>query len=947
LHTPLYHIFFPTGYDSLASFASVHLPDIMVEVKRETGVGFKDEPNIVIYPSPDQLYESNIGLYEKQVQTFPTINLKGNRVVVAFNGSWAQFRLQLKEAWVRLCWEQQFKNDLEEQLTNRKQTIPAWFKSGSIQYYTYGWRIADESRLKQLFKQHPDRFESLIKDDESLSGQAFSYFLSQQYRDDATKQIIFQMRQGKSLARAARLVTKRRLDTLQSECVNFYSKRFPVGSADKPSSADTLKPFLEKTYKGKLFTLNFNYDSSHVYFVIASQNKRAMYTSLVRDLGKPKQKLKPFAHYDMPPWLDHFAQDPYPIIQWKGKGGGFDLTMPVKGKMLLQQYDGKRRLMDTRTLYGVDGVNTIQEWQRSYLLSAYRKGRSDIVQYDPQRLRYHTLTSDPSDHTELAVSEQNAEIAYRSGYPADSLYHVDSVAKPYGIYTKSIQEDPKIVAKAKDQLIAKDSAYITVHDPEYKAGQLYVSSTASGKVEEVKADSYSLIPRADGNLLTPWLADYMANQKEKDSIAHLLRNIKEQDVSVLKKILTPGDTKAAADLHEDGIRRAVAYTAKKVRPYILQLYSSYFSAQINNDYYINRYQPFQAYLATFKFPEVGAMAQGGFSDLFGNHHFNIGYRMPAGTEGSDFFVRYENTARKLDWHLLFFRKVESLQPDAQRDWKDARGNPYPQSAKVKTHYYELGFHYPLAYDWSLDFTTAARRDRTIFLATDRYSLTYEALQAWWSISSLSLSINKLQPTIPFLYKGYEAKAMLDFMASTGKASTILYGTQVNVAYHLPIIKDITLVARAQAGYSGGQSKILYNFGGMDNNIVPRVDTSVRFGQDAPYAFQTIVTPFRGYAQNSIYGSRYGLLNIDVYFPLFRTLIPLQTSFGALNSLQLGLFTDVAVTGRKEQNVSMTSSLTSYGVSARTMLAGYPLRFDIAWPGNFNEKPVWYLSLVIK
>ncbi len=107
-------------------------------------------------------------------------------------------------------------------------------------------------------------------------------------------------------------------------------------------------------------------------------------------------------------------------------------------------------------------------------------------------------------------------------------------------------------------------------------------------------------------------------------------------------------------------------------------------------------------------------------------------------------------------------------------------------AKVKTHYYELGFHYPLHYDWSLDFTTAARRDRTIFLATEKYSLNYEALQSWWSISSVSLGVHKLHPQIvPFLYKGWEGKLLLDGMASTGKNSTLLYGTQMKLAWHQP------------------------------------------------------------------------------------------------------------------------------------------------------------------
>ncbi len=208
-----------------------------------------------------------------------------------------------------------------------------------------------------------------------------------------------------------------------------------------------------------------------------------------------------------------------------------------------------------------------------------------------------------------------------------------------------------------------------------KGDEITIEHTRQGVVQK---DTFvitqaQLLPSQPVNI-SPWLQDYLKNKKRKDSIDGLDHKRQDkEEVSVLENILTPGNIKAAAQLQRDSIRRALAYTPKKVNPYILQLHSAYFSAQINNDYYINRYQPFQAYLGTFKFPGVGAMAQGGFSDLFENHHFNIGYRLPAGSDGSDFFVRYENTARKLDWHVLFFRKVESLEPDPQRDWKDNRG----------------------------------------------------------------------------------------------------------------------------------------------------------------------------------------------------------------------------------------------------------------------------------
>jgi hypothetical protein len=83
-----------------------------------------------------------------------------------------------------------------------------------------------------------------------------------------------------------------------------------------------------------------------------------------------------------------------------------------------------------------------------------------------------------------------------------------------------------------------------------------------------------------------------------------------------------------------------------------------------------------------------------------------------------------------------------------------------------------------------------------------------------------------------------------------------------------LYKYITLETKLKMGYSTGKARVLYNLGGTDNNVAPKVDSDVHFSQSAPYAFQTLVTPFRGHLQNTLYGDRYALLNADVYFPLF-------------------------------------------------------------------------------
>lgn len=150
-HTSAFHIYFPKGYDSLCAFTAREIPVATELVKKRMTASLQKEPNIIIYPSNDQLYESNIGAFESVSYTLPTVVLKGNRMLVAYNGSYADLKEQIREALVRSVWEEQFKTDLESQLkaVAVDDKIPSWFSEGMIKYFAHGWTIQNEDALRR------------------------------------------------------------------------------------------------------------------------------------------------------------------------------------------------------------------------------------------------------------------------------------------------------------------------------------------------------------------------------------------------------------------------------------------------------------------------------------------------------------------------------------------------------------------------------------------------------------------------------------------------------------------------------------------------------------------------------------------------------------------------------------------------------------------------------
>lgn len=1033
-------IYYPNGSDSIGAYVAGLLPEAIKEVKKRMLTDLNHPPSIIIYPSTDQLYESNIGSSGPQTLTLPTFISKGERIVITYNGSYEELKQQLYAGIARSIWEDQQGQGLSAQLQGTQQSsnntagntpnnnqptqannnhpnsnpatpanpinpinpIPKWFKEGAIRYFAWQWPITSEDQLRNTMQQqHFTSYQALLSYEPRLGGEAFCYFLTEKYLPTAVAQTFLQLRKKHDLRRAIRLITKHNLDTLYSQCFDYYNKRFGLNDITKdeqlqvePTGTAAQTVIAIPHSKGIILNTLVSPEKKYIAYVLGTADKRTVYV-----YDRTAKQTHKIAIYPLAPWIDDHSSDAYPLVAWNPDSKTLCVAIPVKGKVSIYRYTTDGHQLQKDILYGIDGITSLQPLSGSeYLLSAYTKGQSDIVSYNPRTERYTAHTDDVYDDRQPVEGKNNHQLYFLSdrpkkqgpliwligvGYKKDTLWQgvytvKDKKVIPVTVDTNTLDQWRKLIAINEKGILATHTKYgaenYTLLQTDGSTTPLshytpiqYLAGTDEVSTYRTTQDSITIHIESYNHWLqqqqahpagttSPWLADYKARERKQQQEDSILNAARDTTHTILDDVFknVADNEKNGSDANNSGYPSGKGKhnrhnkhlkTQPVATPYVLQLHSAYFTAQVNNDYYINRYQPYQEYQGQFKFPEVGGMAQGGLTDLFENHHFTIAYRIPSATEGSDFFIKYENTKQTTDWGLTWFRKVESLQPDPNRNWVDENGQPYPNTAKVKTHYYELYLKRPMAYDLSLGLQTAVRQDKTIFLATDKRSLDFPALQSTWSITTLSATWNKLHPTIPYLYKGFYVKAITDVFKGFSQDEAVLFGSTLNLSYHQPLYKYITLVLQGHIGYSGGNEKILYNLGGVDNNVTPRVDTTVHFSQTAPYAFQSLVTPFRGYFQNSLYGNKYVLCNADLYFPIFKTLIPIQTPLPSINNLQLGIFSDAATASETwEANPNNNQWLISYGVSARTTLAGYPLRIDVAWPAGTNRSPLCYFSL---
>jgi len=172
-----------------------------------------------------------------------------------------------------------------------------------------------------------------------------------------------------------------------------------------------------------------------------------------------------------------------------------------------------------------------------------------------------------------------------------------------------------------------------------------------------------------------------------------------------------------------------------------------------------------------------------------------------------------------------------------------------------------------------------------------------------------------------------------------------------------LAKELIFVYRLTGGASYGQNQQRFFIGGTEGWINRRFDQGggVPIVNVEDYAFLTPGLPVRGYDYNALNGTRFGIANLELRFPLVRYFILGALPIGFQNMLGAA-FIDVGSAWSNTKTWQAFQStpdgmqnkdlLVGTGFGGRFFFFGFPLRIDVAWNfnGNSFSSPVWYFSL---
>lgn len=357
------------------------------------------------------------------------------------------------------------------------------------------------------------------------------------------------------------------------------------------------------------------------------------------------------------------------------------------------------------------------------------------------------------------------------------------------------------------------------------------------------------------------------------------------------------------------------------------------------------------------------------NDMLENYRFLGGLQVSLSDfKSGDAFAEVQYLPNRIDYSFRFDRKVIFWETPQDRS-TDVENQKYSYQ-KI-----EAGFSYPISVRTRVSlkpfvgFTQFTDRGMSLPQGGPEFR---PSVQQFYGGGKLEMIYDNSVSTGMNIIEGTRGKITATHNGALGNSLKSFTRVSIDVRHYQKIYKEIVLAVRGFAGSSFGNSPKKYLLGGMDNWFSNRINyeglqnplVSAVGTYNENLLFTEFATSLRGFDYATLYGNNVAMATAEFRLPLIRALSngPITSNF--FRNLQFTAFYDVGTswtgalpfnaenTVRKrvvpevqsgnpfkiEINEYLNPWLYSYGFGLRTMMLGYYMKFDLAWPvENYTVK----------
>lgn len=972
--------------EKLAALALNKVRDIIPEFENRLNYNLSNGIRILVFNNFDDYIKSNLNISNPQYFAGGYSTLNENVASVYFDGSRINFNKQLRKAVARVMINEFiFGGNIRERIqTAALLSLPAWYYKGLVAYLAESWNIDNDNFLKDFFQNKKHRyFNSLKEEDEILAGQSIWRYLEEKNGAGAVSNIVFLTKVGRSVENAVMYYTGLSIGSLMKDWQEFYLEKyktdelifkFPKGQENAPA----------KLGRKRHTQFKLSNDGRKIAIVT---NTSGRYQIVLYDIKSRKVKLLLRGGHQL---LNRDIDYNYPLIAWNPLDNALGVVLYKGGKSILERYNTDGHLLSKHNLNDVPFVKGFAYAPdgKKIVCSVIRNGQSDLLIYDTDLQSGRYISNDAFDNLSPRFSKDGKRVLYISNQFEDSRQESDyyaifsmDISSGRSVYLTGMQAhkvnsiEPSELDSGKLSYLCDQNGILNnyIYEPagnnnyqltNYKRCIIHNDIAASAPVvadllyfnnryriyvgiiaEDFRSEAINnaaltayrklLNAETDSNLHRPALQTPPGINKDSHKTADTA------NAARAKRIFISGYTeKDKTDAAETGGKDKKDPYYSSARPHFG---IDYFIQQFDNSILNSPLFPAGVNEKVFNYPLLSPHFQTCISDVQKNHSITAGIRIPLRTRASDYYFRYMNRKGRWDKELDVFRRGRVF---------DYTFSPMRMvNTQVK-----YTWHYPFDERSRITLSLFVRDDKIIRLATDSIELQTPVRQNLYFGNGFSYVYDNVRSNGLNLFQGLRIKVYSENFHRSGPYEFIS-NNGLDGRWYKKLHRQIYMALRISAGVSLGTQTTAYYMGGVENWLV-NVDTNRNFNYNIPtlngpdYAFQSIVSPVRGFLRNSRSGNKFALFNAELRIPVFEYLLQKPISSDFFRSIMVCGFADIGTAWRGSSPYSIDNPfntriiqmpqytitvvsqrdpfLYAFGFGVRAKILGHYLKWDCGW-----------------
>ncbi|MBL7817713.1 MAG: hypothetical protein JNL70_22085 [Saprospiraceae bacterium] len=368
------------------------------EIQKTLEYRLNDKMEIIVYTDLTDLHQSNIGTEETFVTKGGLVKVVGEKMFVYFDGDHTHLRKQVREGIAGVFLNAMlFGSNLQEVVQNAiSLNLPEWYKVGLLAYIGEEWSTDSDDRLRDIFQSKKYKsFNKFAQAEPRLAGQAFWYYIAQQFGKANVSNLLYLTRINRSLDDAVMYVLGSPFEATSLACMEFYRKRYERELLDAIKLNVSKQVKIKNKRKLPMPQVKISPDGQRLAYV---QNEIGRWKVYVQEVSSGKKEIilrggtrNPFQSTDYQ--YPHIAWNPdnqRVFVVYEKRDLVYTFEKNVKDKKVKNKTT--KFNPDVQRVFSIDFLNG-----KDMVLTASVRGYSDVFVYNTATTGLRQLSNDHWD----------------------------------------------------------------------------------------------------------------------------------------------------------------------------------------------------------------------------------------------------------------------------------------------------------------------------------------------------------------------------------------------------------------------------------------------------------------------------------------------------------------------------------------------------------------------